>query len=168
MRKVLEELCALLTEQKSVLADMLELSKQERQVIIASDAEKLEEVVRLQFKELSKLGRIERSRLALHKAMAAELGLPEGELTVSAIAERAQPDEREVIVALQEELTDVIGQHSVLNKENRELIKSHLEFSETMLDFMIEPDDPLNNFYGGDGRAAEDRKKSTGFFNGQA
>jgi flagellar biosynthesis/type III secretory pathway chaperone len=96
------------------------------------------------------------------------LGLPENEMTVSAIAERAEPDERKAIRQLQVELTDLISRHTDLNNENRELIKTHLEYSEAMLDVMVGSEDPLNNFYGGDGKHTPERKKTTGFFDGHA
>jgi len=168
MRQILNELFGLLTEQKSVLEKMLELSLDERRSIISGEADKLEGIVRCELRELSKLGAAEKKRTALSKAISDELGLPENDITVSAIARRAEPDEREAITKLQAELTALINRHTALNMENRELIKAHLEYSETMLDLMVGSEDPLNNFYGGDGKAVQDRKKSTGFFNGQA
>jgi len=168
MRQVLGELMELLGEQKAVISNMLELSREERRIIMDGEAGELEGVVRRELKELSKLGAIEKKRAALHKDIAAELGLQENHVTVSAIAQRADPDEREAITKLQTELTDLIGRHTDINMENRELIKAHLEYSEAMLELLVDSEDPLNNFYGGDGRAAPDRKKSTGFFNGHA
>ena len=168
MRQVLGDLCALLTDQKSVLEAMLELSREERQVIINGESEKLENIVRQEFRELSKLGAIEKKRVALHKEIAAEIGTPAQDLTVSVIADKAEPDEREKIVRLQKELSGIISQHSMLNMENRELIKAHLEYSETMLDLMIGTEDPLNNFYGVDGKAAPEKKRITGLFDSHA
>ena len=168
MRQVLSELCALLLEQKSVLEVMLGLSVEERKIIMNGESAKLEDVVRQELRELSKLGAVEKRRMALHSIISAELGIPEAELTVSVIAEKAQPDERETIRQIQKELTGLIEEHTAINKENRELIKSHIEYSETMLELMVGSEDPLNNFYGGDGRAAPDRKKTTGFFDGHA
>jgi len=168
MRQTLADLCALLREQKAVLVNMLELAKEERQIIVKGESDKLEDVIRLELKELNKLGAIERKRLALHKTIATELGLPEDEITVSNIAENAEPDEREAIRKLQKELMPIIEEHSAVNAENRELIKSHIEYSQTMLELMTESEDPLNNMYGGDGRAAPDRKKATGFYDGHA
>jgi len=168
MRQVLEDLCALLEEQKHVLERMLELSTEERRFIMNGESSMLEDIVRQELRELSKLGGIEKKRIALHKAITLEFGLPEQNITVSAIAKRAQPDERERITELQKELTEIIGKHTALNMENRELIKAHLEYSETMLELMVDSEDPLNNFYGGDGKSAADRKKTTGFFDGHA
>ena len=168
MRDTLADLHDLLREQKEVLGNMLALAKEERQIIINGESDKLENVIRLELKELNKLGAVEKKRLALHKVIAAELGLPDDDITVSKIAEKAQPDEREAIEELQVELMALIEEHSAVNMENRELIKAHLEYSETMLELMVGSEDPLNNMYGGDGKASPDRKKSTGFYDGHA
>jgi len=168
MRQILSDLCNLLLEQKDVLEKMLKLSEEERQVIIAGESGKLEDIVRQEVRELSKLGKIEKARTALHKTIAAEFGMPVQDITVSAIAEQSEPDERDTIVQLQKELTELIEKHTALNAENRELIKAHIEYTDMMLELMVDPEDPLNNFYGGDGKTAPDRKKQTGFFDGQA
>ena len=163
MRQVIEQLAGLLTEQRSVLTDMLVLSREKRRIIVECETEKLEQVVRLEMRELSKLGGIEKKRAALNKALAVQLDLPENDITVSAIASRLQPDECDAITDLQKVLTTLIEQHAQLNAENRELIKAHLEYSEAMLEVMTDSEDPLNSFYGGDGKALDERKKTTGF-----
>ena len=168
MRKVLRELCDLLSEQKSVLEEMLRLSAEERRIIISGEAEQLEAIVKLEFRELSKLGAIEKKRMALHNTISEEFKIPASDLNVTAIAESASPDEREEIKKLQTELTELIKQHAALNAENRELINAHLEYSDMMMNLMVGSEDPLNNFYGGDGKATEEKKKSTGFFDSRA
>ena len=168
MRQLLADLCGLLSEQKSVLEDMLRLSHEERRVIIGGEAELLEDVVRRELKALSKLNAIEKKRTELHEAISKQFGLPVGDLNVSSIARRAEPDERAAIKKLQTELTALLKQHTEMNMENRELIKAHIEYTDAMVYAMVDPEDPLNNFYGGDGKAAPERKKSTGFFDGRA
>jgi len=168
MRNSIEGLCSLLEEQKDVLNNMLALAKKEQQIIINGESDKLEGIIRQELKELNKLGAIERNRLALHKFIATELGLQEEDITVTKIAEKAAPDERDAIRKLQTELVPLIEEHTAINKENRELIKSHVEYSETMLELMVGSEDPLNNMYGGDGKAAPERKKATGFYDGHA
>ena len=168
MRQIIEELTGLLLEQRSVLLDMLNLSREERDIIMNCETDKLETVVRLELRELSKLGSIEKKRMALHKAIANAFDLSDNDITVTAIAQRADPDEREALINLQTELTELIKQHTDINKENRELIKAHLEYSEAMLELMVDSEDPLNNFYGGDGKMTAEKRKTTGFFNGHA
>ena len=168
MRQVLEELFDLLCQQKSLLESLLELSYEERRVLVSNEIDKLEEIVKLELRQLSKLGAIEKKRTALYPAISKEFGLNEGDISVSAIAARALPDEGEKIRKLQAELTDLLKQHSELNAENRELIKAHQDYSDAVLELMVDSEDPLNNFYSGDGRAAPERKKTTGFFDGHA
>ena len=168
MRPILDELYNLLLEQKSLLETLLELATEERRVIISGEADLLEDVVRKELKELSKLNAIEKKRAALHPQLSAEFGSAEKEITVSAIAARMAPDERETFKKLQTELTALLSQHKELNMENRRLIESHIEYSDAMIDLMVDSEDPLNNFYGEDGKAAPDRKKTTGFFDGKA
>ena len=168
MRQILEILTGLLLEQRSILADMLNLSLEKRRIIMNCETEKLESIVRLELRELSKLGAIEKKRASLHKALAIEFNLPDNDITVTAIAERASQEERETITKLQTELTALIEQHTDINTENRELIKAHLEYTEAMLEMMVDAEDPLNNFYGGDGKMTADKRKTTGFFNGHA
>jgi len=168
MRESLADLCDLLHEQKEVLGNMLELAREERHIIVGGESGKLENVIRLELKELNKLGAIEKKRLALHGVIAQELGLQDTDITVSKIAEKSLPEESDTIRKLQKELMVIIEEHSAINSENRELIKSHLDYSETMLELMVGSEDPLNNMYGGDGKAAPDRKKATGFYDGHA
>jgi len=158
----------LLTDQKSVLESLLEMALEERQIIINGESSMLEDVVRRELRELSKLGALEKKRATLNREITEELRLHDQELTVTVIAERAEPDEREVIVELQKELTALISKHTALNMENRELVKAHMEYSETMLDIMVGVEDPLNNFYGGDGKAALEKRKTMGLFDGHA
>ena len=165
---MIADLCILLNEQTLILEKMLQLSQEERRVIICGEAELLEGIVRQELRELSKLGAIEKKRLALHGAISTEFDLPKQNLNVSAIAERAAPDERKLIKRIQTELTDLIAQHTAINAENRELISAHIEYSDLMLDLLVDSEDPLNNFYGEDGKSAPDKKKSTGFFDGHA
>jgi len=168
MRQVLRDLCDLLNEQKSLLEGMLMLSQEERRIIISGEAEQLEDIVRRELKELSKINAIEKKRLALNEMISAQLGLPLEGLNVSAIAQRAEPDERDVILKLQTEFSSLLRQHTEINLENRELIKAHFEYTDAIMDLLVGSEDPLNNFYGVDGKAAPERKKSTGFFDSRA
>jgi len=167
MRQIIGELCCLLDEQKSVLETLLDLARKERNIIVSGEAAQLEDVVRREFRELSKLGAIEKKRLKMHVDLSKEFGLPEKDITVSAIAERAETDESDALAVRQAELKVLVEEHSEVNKENRELINAHLEYTEMVMNLMVGSEDPLNNFYGGDGKAVEDSKRATAFFDGR-
>jgi len=65
-------------------------------------------------------------------------------------------------------MTELINRHKAINAENRQLIEMHLEYSETFLNLMVDSEDPLNNFYGEDGKTDQDRRRATGFFDDRA
>jgi len=168
MRQTILDLCGILQDEKTIVADLLELAKEEREIIIAGESTKLEDIIRLQIKQINKLGALEKKRTVINKSISGETGIPETAITITAILESANPNERAKLIPLQKQLTTMVEQHATINAENRELIKSHLEYSETMLELMAGAEDPLNNMYGGDGRAAAERRKSTGFVDGHA
>jgi len=168
MRQTILDLCSILHDEKVIVADLLELAKEEREIVVAGESAKLEDVIRLQIKQINKLGALEKKRTEINKNISKETGLPEKGITITAILETATQNERAKLEPLQKQLTAMVEQHAAINEENRELIKSHLEYSETMLELMAGAEDPLNNMYGGDGKAAVERRKSTGFIDGHA
>ena len=168
MRQFLVDLVSLLSEQKTTLEVLLDLADTERKIIIEGQSQLLEDIVRKEVKELYKINSLEKKRQAMHKDIALALGISEADVTISAIAERSAPAEREVIVALQRDLVELLNRHTNVNAENRELIKAHLEYTDMMLETVMGPEDPLNNFYGGDGKSVRENKKNLGFFDGQA
>ena len=168
MRQVLVELYDLLNEQKVILNDLLDLSREEQRILVNGESDLLEAVVRRELKELSKLGAVERNRTVLNKTLATEFGLPEDGVNITEISTKVEPAEKETLLKIQKELIALIDEHSQMNSQNRDHIKSHMEYSSAMLDMLAEPDDPLNNFYGGDGKSTVDKKKATGFYTGHA
>lgn len=168
MRQTILDLCSILQDEKAVVADLLELAKEEREIVVSGESDKLEDIIRLQIKQLNKIGALEKKRTEVNRVISLETGIPEANMTITAILETADPNERAKLMPLQKQLTDMVEQHVAINTENRELIKSHVEYTDTMLELIVGAEDPLNNMYGGDGRAAAERKKSTGFYDGHA
>jgi flagellar biosynthesis/type III secretory pathway chaperone len=168
MRQTILDLCSVLQDEKTIVKGLLELAKEERDVIVAGESGKLEAIIKLQIKQLNKLGALERKRTEINKTISEESAIPESQITITVILENSDPNERVKLSNLQNQITALITEHTAINAENRELIKSHIEYSDTMLELMVGAEDPLNNMYGGDGKAATERKKSTGFYDGHA
>jgi len=169
MRQSILDLCEILHDEKIIVEGMLELAKEEQRVIVANEPEKLENVIRLQIKELNKLGALEKKRTEVNRQISGEIGVPVAAITITKILETANPNERVQLSNIQKKLTEIIEVHTAINKENRELVKMHVEYSDTVLELVTGADDPLNNMYGGDGiLAADQRKKARGFYEGSA
>lgn len=166
MEHELKTMCELLEEHISVQGSLLELSQEKKQVIISGNTERLNEIVQTELKSLARMNSIEKRRTALVAALSKELGVQEGELTVSVLSERAGGTPAgSRLTALQEELTKLLREQADQNNINKKLLETQLEYTDTMLNLIVGPDDPLNNFYGGDGRTTDaEIRKSAGIF----
>lgn len=166
MEQELNMMCELLEEHISVQTTLLELSQEKKQVIISGNTERLNEIVQLELKSLAKMNSIEKRRTALVAALSKKLDIPEAEFTVRALAERAgeSPDARRLTV-LRGQLSMLLRQQSEQNSLNQKLLETQLEYTDTMLNLIVGPDDPLNNFYGVDGRTTDTEiSKGAGIF----
>ena len=167
MKQVLEELCGLLYEQKSVQEELLRLSTDKRQIIKSGDTESLNATVSRELGELSKLRNIERRRTALLPTISDELGIAPQDVTVSTVIEHADEDRKDELRALQRELLSLLNMQAEINAINQDMLKAQLEYTDAMLEVMVGSEDPLNNFYGDDGKASADKKRATGFLDAQ-
>jgi flagellar biosynthesis/type III secretory pathway chaperone len=153
---------------KTAQEELLNLSYEARRVILSGDTVRLSEIVNGELRALSRINAAEKKRAAQLPGVAALLGLPEGGVTVSAIAERAAPDERDAFERLQKELSGLFTAQREMNAINQDLLEAQLEYSDAMMNVITPPEDALNNFYGGDGRTSDERRESTGFIDWQA
>lgn len=167
MRQELKAMHDLLLEQKSVQRQLLELSYEKNQVIIRGDTERLSEITGLEQRGVVKLRNLSKKHAKLLPALAGLLEIPENEINLSRILEKATAQEYEAFFLLQRELSGLYSSQLEINKLNAELLETHLEYTDNMLGALVGDEDPLNNFYGVDGRADSERKKSTGFFDRQ-
>jgi flagellar biosynthesis/type III secretory pathway chaperone len=157
----------LLTELLSALDDILRLSREKRRCIIENDTIGLETVVSLEVRALNKIRAYEKKRVAFMPELAAFLELPARKINVTTLTEKASPQDSEALDKLRNEIKLRYAEIKKLNEESKSLIEAHLEYTETMMNLMVDSEDPLNNFYSGDGTADTDKKKMTGFFDRQ-
>ena len=162
-----EQLVALLEEYRDVLQSLLDLSYEKRQTIIEAKTERLSEIVQAELRVLSEMKSLEKRRLTLVNEIAPEFGVPASELTVSRIADGAEYEQANRLRALLVEMDAIVGSQVQLNSANKELLDAHLEYSEVMLNLMIDSADPLNNFYSEDGSTEGDKKIGIGLFDRQ-
>ena len=166
MKQSLEQMINLLREQKELLADMLELSHEMRATIVGVRDKKLDDLVRQERAALRKMNAIQSSVAELLTGLAAKLGL-KGDVTVGGIVSRVPEAEGSAIKLLQEELKEMLYEFVELSGENQELIDAHFDNMDAVLN-LIEGDDQLNNFYGGDGNYASEKASASGIFDNQA
>lgn len=167
MRQEFLELQKLLMEQRVVLQELLELSYEKRQIVIGGDVERLSEITSGLQRGVAKLRNLERKQTKLLPGIAKLLKISADKLSLSGILPLVAADEREALSALRDDLIDLASSQVEINKINRELIETHLEYADAVIDAMLGEEDPINNFYESDGQSSPDKKKATGFFDQQ-
>jgi flagellar biosynthesis/type III secretory pathway chaperone len=155
----------ILEQLKAVFNDSLSLSYEKQEVIVKNRTERLNEIVQREIANLSRINEIEGRRLKAVAALSPRLGLEPKEINFSHLAALAEGREKERLLLLQKELTAIFSAQAQLNKSNKKLIETHLEYLETMLNVLLGPADPLNNFYGEDGVA--EKRNRAGLFDQQ-
>ncbi|NLT57764.1 MAG: flagellar protein FlgN [Clostridiales bacterium] len=150
-----EQMIALLEDCGRMQRELLALSVEKRQVVTAGQTGRLSEITQLELKALAGLNALEKRRGGLAAAIAAETGADPQALTVGRLAELApDPDLKRRLLQLQRELTALVGRLQELNRQNGELIKTHLDYGETMLNLMVEDAASPYNLYDEHGGAA--------------
>ena len=164
MKDLLEQLRLLLEEQQQIQQQLLDLSHEKKRVIIENKTERLGEIVQLELRQLAALNALEKRRLKLLLQLSPFCGVPVSDLTVGMLIERAEEQQREPLRRLQRLLVAMLREQTALNSEIKDLLEAHLEYSEVMLNLMVDSQDPLNNLYSGTGRAEDDIKIGTALF----
>lgn len=165
MENCIQTVYDLLLEQKSVQEQLLEFAAEKRQVIIDNNTDRLNEIVASEYKLLSKMNNIEKRRASAIAEASVKTGVPEESMTVSELARHAGDEMSDKLEGIRDELSGLIKRLRDSNELNRDLIKAQLEYTDIMLNLYGGGNDPINNFYGTDGRASSaDIGKGAGLF----
>ena len=166
MRTELETVFNLLTEQMRIQRELLELSHEKLKAITGFDTEALNSVVKGELLLLSKMKSLEKRRLIVMAPAARLLALEGDDITISAIAERAETQEAVSFLNLKKEMTALVREQTELNEMNRRLLEAQIEYTDAILSIIVGNEDPINSLYDDSGLSSE-RPRSTGFFDGQ-
>jgi hypothetical protein len=163
-----EEMYNLLFKLKGIQQQLLELSYKKKNLAYKNDIEGLNEVVGQELKYLSELNSLEKKRQNVQEKLSKSLNIPEKEITLSFIIDRAGGKLKERFTILQKELNGLLKAQEEINKTNKTLLETHLEYTDAMLHVIVGSEDPLNNYYTEEGKAVEkEMKKSAGLFDKQ-
>jgi flagellar biosynthesis/type III secretory pathway chaperone len=167
LRQEIKAVYELLQAQKEIQSELLKLGHEKRRAIVRADTGKLTNIVGREQLYVSKMNSLERKRTKLMPEVTALVSRMSGRMTLSELIESAQPEERDALNKLGRELRLMLNEQLELNSLNKKLLEDHLRYAETMISAAVGREDPLNNFYGGDGRCADDGPRKTGFFDRQ-
>lgn len=150
--KILESIYLLLTEQKTVQEELLTLAHRKKDAVVKNNMDALTEIVQLEYAQLSRINNIEKKRNALLLEGWGEKGRT---LTVGMLAQEAGDGLKDRFLNIQAELIKLLTKLKESNNENKALVQLQLEYTEMMINFLGASADPLNNFYGTDGKSSD-------------
>lgn len=151
-REALESVYNLLVEQKQVQEKLFSLAQRKRDAVVKNNTDELGEIVRLEYNQLGLMNSIEKKRiLLLHKVFGNEGPL----MTIGQLSALAEGELSEKYLEIQKELVEAIEKLREINDSNKSLVEIQLEYTEMMLNFLGGSADPLNNFYGTDGKSSD-------------
>jgi len=164
LKPMVAVLSAMLREHEA----LLDAAKRKKTALIGNDNAGLNGIVKQEVEHLHRIEKLEGERQGMSKLLAARLGLPVPELTVTKMSAIAgTPEEREEILRLSNALTAVIGELKERNELNKQLIEQSLDFVRGSIELLTES--PQVPTYGdtGDTHAAYGNKR-TSFFDSKA
>ncbi|MCL2015843.1 MAG: flagellar protein FlgN [Defluviitaleaceae bacterium] len=132
MAGIIESLLDTLGEQTNRYEELLGLSKEKRDVIIANDIENLQKINHLENILISQNQKLEKKRQAIVADMAIVLNQKEKDLTLPKLIElmQDQPNERTALESARNRIKSIMDELREMNQLNGQLIQNALEFVE--------------------------------------
>ncbi len=159
----LKAMIDIFTEEKELLVRMLSVSEQKKALIIDGDVEKLGGLLETEAALSGELSGLEGKRAALAAVLERQLGHAGGSLTLARLAELAQdPRIREKLLALRNELSDMLRKQKRVNRTNQELISRKKDYIGLMLGVLLQ-EEPRDGTYDSSGCTGS-RYQSSGLF----
>ena len=146
--------------------ELLALGGEKQGVIIAGDADRLSAIVQREMRLMQQSASNDKKRSAAAEALAEQAGV-EGELSLSALGALADAETAALLADKGQELRLLLSRQKALNAKAKELLETHLQFGDMMLNLLVGPEDPLNNIYGAKGLEENGRRQSAGLFDKQ-
>lgn len=133
MQAILNELIAILEEQRGHQAALVALSEQKTQAITDGDAAALHGIVEEEKAILAQIKAVEKRQGRCVHGLAEAMGLPEHEVRMSLIIEKASGPQREALIGIREELTVLIEKQLKHNEINMKLLQMNLDYVQFLL-----------------------------------
>ena len=145
-----------ITAQAAAQNALLGLAKEKRAAVLGNDTEKLMGVVEQEYQILSQMDKIGKLWAVEMEAACDALGMSDETMTLrDLIAYTEDGAQKERLQRLHADMADTLDALKKQNMENRQLVEAQLMYTEMMLNILGGSVDPLNNFYGTDGRSSD-------------
>lgn len=159
METLVKELLRHLGAQKDLHIELLKLSEAKKSALIDNVIDELDRIVRSEQALLMKAGELERRRKAAHDSLLRSAGIT-ANLSLKEIAEIVPTEQKDEILRLHDEFSDVLKRQMKANEVNRQLLESRISYINLMIGNMSQGMDTTNR-YGSEGEDARGRDQKS-------
>ena len=144
--QMVDQLLEILEQEVKGYNEMLELSKNKRDVIIKGKADELQNIVEAEQSLVMQMGKLEAFREELTGKISRDIGLEPSELTISEMKKHFPEVYKEKATDYQEKLSATLKELKEINDLNSKLIKNSLEFVNFMINLYTSSSVGSNNY----------------------
>ncbi|MDW7673261.1 MAG: flagellar protein FlgN, partial [Bacillota bacterium] len=124
----LNNMVGVLREEVEIYRDLMMLVEKTNQALVKHNLEELNKMLDSQQLLLVQAGKFEERRQQHQQELAASLGMPAKELTLTKLIEQVPKEKAEQLKVLQNDLVAFVDKINATNKQNEELIKDSLKY----------------------------------------
>ncbi len=158
MDKFIEELISMIRQEETVLKAFLNHLNQQKHYLLSDEIEEFQKTVQRQEELIEEIKRLEESRIAKVKELAASEGMSEDAITLTHLIEITLGDASEELKTLKESLSHLVEKIRRANRVNEMLVKRSLNFIQQNIGWMIDASD-ISQVYNPNGQT--DRQTGT-------
>ncbi len=118
----------ILNKEYSYYADILELSKSKKKIIIEGKVAELDKIVKLEQDMIFNIGQLERKREEELSKLCKAFDMDSTKVTISDLTKVLQPESRKKLEDIQGKLEDIFSELKTVNDINGQLIEQSIEY----------------------------------------
>ncbi len=158
MKEKWDALLVVLHKILNIYQELLLLSQQKKQVIVAVKPQELEKITKQEEVLIMQVGKLENMRGKIVRELMTVHGMLEGDASLARLQEIASPDMREKLTVFNEKIDAVMAELVPLNKLNSELIEQALGFINYNINILSQT--AVGPTYAAKGQANEQTKRT--------
>jgi len=158
MGDILEDLSAVLEREIDSYSDLLEAARSEQQAIIYGKLKELKLAIEAEENLIASTRALDEVRQNVVALIAKHIGCDDTNLTLKEIIERVEPEHREKLNSLRNDLQKVTKDLESVNRANAQLIKSSIEFINETVWILLHSNSNKKPVYDSTGRGHQNVK----------
>ena len=160
MNSILTELQEVMQQELVAYKEILAKARQKKEALLKNDVSMLDHIVAHEWNLVKTLRQLEKEREGMLRSIAREQGIDEKKISLTDIVDMLEGSPREEFAALKTELKHVIAEIDTINRANKGLVDTHLQYSAFCVNLLTGHLNTLNT-YSYSGQMSEAQESAT-------